>query len=102
MPHPRCPTPAELTAFLLGDLPEAALDELAEHLEGCPRCEAEARALDGLADPLLTPFRSAARAPAAPEPALPEQVGDYQVLGEVGRGGMGVVYRARHAQLRRV
>ena len=103
MPRASCPTPAELTAFLLGDLPETELDEFAAHLEGCPRCEAAARALDGLTDPRLALLHSVARTRAAPvEAELPGRVGDYEVLGELGRGGMGVVCKAWHVHLHRV
>jgi WD40 repeat protein/serine/threonine protein kinase len=40
--------------------------------------------------------------PAALDPACPCRVGKYDILAEVGRGGVGVVYKARHRGLQRL
>src|SRR6185369_17259150 len=52
-----CPSEEQLHAFQLGQLPQPALDEVADHLEGCPHCETVARRLDTAIDPLLAAIR---------------------------------------------
>src|SRR5262249_25061237 len=121
-----CPNSNALRAFATGMLADATFDQVAEHVEHCPSCEAALAPFDELTDEFLVQLRQCQLAApagggAAPEPVLaavralalpsihsrldlqePCQLGKFVLLEELGAGSFGHVFRARDAELGRI
>lgn len=110
-----CPTDESLQSFLSGAVSEAAQESVSRHLENCPTCLERLSRLEAPHDPLVGALRSAeSTGPTSFDPAIlrlieesppilaGQRIGPYEILGKLGEGGMGAVYRVRHEKLGKI
>lgn len=97
------PVLAELIAEITAKLHAGKPVDVEAYVAGCPKRAEELRRLLPALE-ILEGLRSSCGPPAPGKeaaPELPGTLGDFRLVREVGRGGMGIVYEARQTSLGR-
>jgi hypothetical protein len=75
-----CPPRQELSAYLLGKLPESQLEAVADHLDVCVCCQSALESLQDVQDSLVPQLRGAWSSSPTPDPELQRLLGLAKLL----------------------
>jgi serine/threonine protein kinase len=124
MSAPSCPSQAELSEFVTGNLSGLVFERIADHVAHCPECEQALAAYDELSDSLVARLREPSDEAAPLSTAVPPELlsalrsmrtqrsglaslpalrrlGKFELLEELGVGSFGCVLRAHDTELDR-